>query len=75
MQSDPPPRCVVGRCSFGNSFDGGGVAGRANQWFLVPIRRDQNQRFRCAILLDAPASHGRPFRQGWYCKHAPRLYG
>jgi hypothetical protein len=35
-----------------------------NQRFLVPICGDQNQCFRCAVLLDTPTAHGRSFQAG-----------
>jgi hypothetical protein len=44
-----------------DSFDVGGVAGGAHQRFLVPICGDQYERFRCAVFLDAPTSHGCTF--------------
>jgi len=47
---------VVG-CPHGGAFDVGGATGRADQRFLVPIRGDQNQRFRRAVLFHSPASH------------------
>jgi hypothetical protein len=68
--------CVIHRSPLGFSIDGGGAAGWANQRFLVTIRRDQNQCFRRPKLLDAPASHGQPFRQGRLLLPRPLLmYG
>ena len=58
MKRDPTPGRVVGRRALGVSLDCARIAGGANQRFLVPIRRDQNQCFRRTVLLDAPASHG-----------------
>ena len=48
----------------GSTLDIGCTARGTNQGFLVPVRRDQNQRFRRSVLFDAPTSHGLPFRQG-----------
>ena len=57
MERDPAAGgIVVG--ALGDSFDGAGVAGGAHERFLVPIRGDQYERFRCAVFLDAPTSHG-----------------
>ena len=57
MQRDAPARGVVGGGAVGCAVDGVGAAGGAYQRFLVSVRRDQNQRFRRAVLLDAPTSH------------------
>jgi plastocyanin len=57
MEGDSTPGGVVGRRALGGSFDCARITGGAHQWSLVPIRRDQNQCFRRAVLLDAPASH------------------
>jgi len=56
---------VVG--ALGDSLDLRGVAGGAHEGFLVPICGDQYKRFRCAIFLDAPTSHGCTFpaEPGW----------
>lgn len=43
--------------TMGCALDLGGTARGTDQRFLVPIRSDQNQGFRCPVLLDAPASH------------------
>jgi hypothetical protein len=43
--------------SFRYPFDGQRAARGTDQRFLVPIRRDQNQRFWRAVLLDAPTTH------------------
>ena len=66
MQRDSATRGVVVG-ALGDSFDGGGVAGGAHEGFLVPIRGDQYERFRCAVFLDAPTSHGCTFpaEPGW----------
>jgi plastocyanin len=45
-------------------IDGAGAAGGAHQGFVVPIRRDQDQRLRRPILLHSPTTHGRSFRVG-----------
>ena len=47
--------------AYGDPVDRGGIAGGADQRFLVPIRSDQYQRFRCTVFLDAPTSHGCTF--------------
>lgn len=60
MQSDSAAGGVV-EGALGDSFDAGGVAGGAHQWFLVPICGDQYQRFRCTVFLDATTSHGCTF--------------
>jgi hypothetical protein len=55
---------VVAAKSFRDSFDVDRPTGGTYQHFLVPIRGDQDQRFRCAELLNAPTSHSRPFQRG-----------
>ena len=62
MERDSATGGVV-KGALGDSFDAAGVAGGAHERFLVPIRGDQNQCFRCPVLLDAPASHGLPLRR------------
>ena len=67
----PPARAAMQRDATGGmiivwargiAFDGGRPAGRTHQRFMVPICRDQYQRFRRAVLLDAPTTHSRSFR-------------
>lgn len=58
MEGNPTPGGIIDRRPIRGSFDRARIAGGAHQRFLVPIRRDQNQRFRRTVLLDAPASHG-----------------
>jgi hypothetical protein len=64
MQGHPAAGSIFGAGPFRGSFNRGGTTGGTNQRFLVPIRGDQNQCFRSPVLLDAPTTHGRPFRQG-----------
>jgi len=69
MECDSAALGVLTARSLGNPLDIGGTTGGTNQRFLVPIRRDQNQRLRRAVLLNPPTSHGRPF---WWAWHEPR---
>src|SRR3990172_7347994 len=55
---------VLGGGPLGGALHLARIAGGTHQRFLVPIRGDQNQRFRRAVLLDAPTPHSRPFRRG-----------
>jgi len=64
MQGDPAARGILTARPLGDPLDVGGTTGRTNQRLLVPIRRDQNQRLRRAVLLNPPTSHGRPFWRG-----------
>jgi hypothetical protein len=64
MEGDSAALGVLTARSLGNPLDIGGTTGGTNQRFLVPIRRDQNQRLRRAVLLNSPTSHGRPFWWG-----------
>jgi hypothetical protein len=66
MERDSATGGVVMR-ALGDSFDAAGVAGGAHERFLVPIRGDQYERFRRAVFLDAPTSHGCTFpaEPGW----------
>jgi hypothetical protein len=64
MQGYPSALCVVGTRSFWKAFHCDGPTGRANQRFLVSVCRDQYESFRRPVLLHAPTSHGRPFREG-----------
>jgi hypothetical protein len=56
VEGDATDLKFVGGAGWG-ALDGGGTAGGTNQRLLVPIRGDQNQRLRRAVLLDTPASH------------------
>ena len=74
MESDPATLGVFGTGPFGHSLDSYRATRRTDQRFLVPIRRDQNQCFRCSVLLNAPTSHGRPFQWGtWHGSGYPTL--
>ena len=64
MEGDAATGSIVVEGTLGDSLDRGGSTRRTDQRFLVPIGSDQNQRFRRPVLLDAPASHGLPFRWG-----------
>ena len=64
MEGDAATGSIVVEGTLGDSLDRGGSTRRTDQRFLVPIGSDQNQRFRRPVLLDAPASHGLPFRRG-----------
>jgi hypothetical protein len=58
---------IFGAGSFGNTIDSDGTTGGTDQRLLVSVRRDQNQRFRRAVLLDAPTSHGTALPAGkWH---------
>jgi plastocyanin len=58
VKCDFAARRVIRGRALGSTLDRAGITGGAHQRSLVPIRRDQNQCFRRAVLLDAPASHG-----------------
>jgi len=58
VEGNSTPGRIIRRRPLRGSFDSARIARGAHQRFLVPIRRDQNQSFRRAVLLDAPASHG-----------------
>jgi hypothetical protein len=58
--SENPPRSPFHVC---------GAAGGTNQRFLVPVCRDQYQRFGRTVLFDTPTSHGLPFRQGFMAQN------
>jgi hypothetical protein len=64
VEGDSPTLKVVSAGSLGKPIHGHRTTGGANQRLLVSVRRDQNQRFRRAVFLDAPTSHSRPFRRG-----------
>jgi hypothetical protein len=64
MKGNPASRGIVVAGPFGHAIHVKRATRGTNQRFLVPIRRDQNQRFWRAVLLDAPTSHSRPFRWG-----------
>ena len=66
MEGDATAGGVIVR-TLGDAIDGAGVAGGTHEGFLVPIRGDQYERFRCAVFLDAPTSHGCTFpaEPGW----------
>src|SRR5215210_4891230 len=64
MEGDPATLSIIGAGPFRHPFDRQRPAGGTDQRFLVPIRRDQNQRLWRAVLLDAPTSHSRPFWWG-----------
>jgi hypothetical protein len=64
VEGDPAALRVFAQRSDGRTLDFGRTARGTNQWFVVPVRRDQYQRFRRSVLFDAPASHRLPFRQG-----------
>lgn len=67
MEGDSSPLNIIGARPLGNPVHCDRTTGGANQRLLVPVRRDQNQRFRRTVLLDAPTSHSRPFRWGgWW---------
>jgi hypothetical protein len=62
VEGDSASLDIIGAGSFGNPFYRYRATGGANQRLLVSVCRDQNQRFRRTVLLDAPTSHSRPFR-------------
>jgi hypothetical protein len=64
MEGDPAALGVLTARSLGDPLHVGGTTGGTNQRLLVPIRGDQNQRLRRAVLLNPPTSHGRPFWWG-----------
>ena len=64
MEGDPAAGGVFRVGAFGGSIDDGARTGGANQRLLVPVCRDQDERLRRSIFLDASTSHGLPFRWG-----------
>jgi hypothetical protein len=78
MQRDSTPLRIFRARPLGHSFHIARATRGTYQRFLVPICRDQNQRFRCSVLLDTPTSHGRPFQRGmWHGSGYPlkhRIY-
>lgn len=68
MESNPATLGVFGTRSFGHSLDSYGAARGTDQRFLVPIRRDQNQRFRSSVLFNAPTSHGPALPAGYMAR-------
>ena len=64
MEGYSTPLDVIGAGSLRNPIYRYRTTGGTNQRLLVSVRRDQNQRFRRTVLLDAPTSHSRPFRWG-----------
>ena len=79
MEGDSAAGGVVLGGSLGDTLHRGRAAGGAYQRLLVPIRSDEDQRFRRPVLLDAPASHSLPFRWGlvarnWLTPHVLEIY-
>jgi hypothetical protein len=57
MQRDPREFEIAPGGAVGRAFNGGIVAGGADERLPVAISRDQGERLRRAELLDAPTSH------------------
>lgn len=79
MESYSTALGILGAEPFGDAVDCNGTTRGTNQRFLVPIRRDQNQRFRRSKLFYTPTSHSRPFRRGivariWLPHLATQIY-
>lgn len=64
MEGHPTTRSILGARSLRNTVHRYRTTGGTDQRFLVSVCRDQDQRLRRAVLLDAPTSHSRPFRWG-----------
>ena len=68
VQRDPTTLKLVTQDPLGRALDLRRTARGANQGFLVPVCRDQNQRFGRTVLFNTPTSHGLPFRQGFMAR-------
>ncbi len=76
VESDSSTLGVFGTGAFRHSIDFPRATRGTDQWFLIPIRRDQNQRFRCPVFFNTPTSHGRPFQRGmWHGSGYPLKHG
>ena len=63
VEGDSARRSFLVAVPVRGPLDIGGATGRTHQELVLAIGRDQNQCFRCPILLDTPASHGLPLRR------------